>query len=99
MRRHLFPLFVALVGFAVGYVVARKPEKPERPALPVNWQGEVGVRRGIEPAQRLRPRSVHVDGQRAYLSPDASDDAAGPVTVLTLDGGRVVVACVDVVEK
>lgn len=93
MRRHLITLFAAVVGFAAGFVVAHRPEKPARPVGPVDWRGEIGVRRGIEPAARLKAHVVRIDGHTVF---NESQAGGRPVTLLTLDGGRVLIGATEI---
>jgi hypothetical protein len=87
-RRWSAPLvLLAMCGaFAAGWIGAGR-----RPAAlpPVDFTGEIEVRTALGTTNRYRPHSVHVDDRPVFVSPEP---IRGPVTVVTLDGGRVKIA-------
>lgn len=81
MRRRLWLVFAFAAGLAVGAITSR-------PSRPVDHSGEITVRRGMDAVEFLRPHRVRIDGKTVFERP-APD---GPVTLVTLDGGRVAIA-------
>ena len=92
-------LLLALAAFVSGLVAGRDPSRRadapgDKPTVPpgVLWTGDVTVRTAHGDARVYVPHSVHVDNVPTFV--DAAP-VAGPVTVLTLDGGRVKIAATE----
>ena len=86
-------VFICGVG-ADRLVTSTAPLARSAPLPAVDFSGEITVRTDHRATQYYRPRSVLVDG-RAVLA-DSEGDSDAPVTVVTLDGGRVKIAATEV---
>lgn len=93
MRRHVPAVFAFVIGFALALVTGSKRQPPPPP---VNFAGEITVRRALGPTERYKPHSVLVEERQVYIDHTPIGDA--PVTVFTFDSGRVQVAATAVAE-
>jgi hypothetical protein len=96
MKPFLAPALCLLIGIGIGYVANTGKAVRGSPAF--DLQSDIEFRRGAENNVTYRPHSVHIDGKRVYLSDAPAIPEGVPVTIFTLDSGRVKIATTEVTK-